>query len=306
MRCISLASLLEISGWPKPGNVHRTRDFKETKFEHFLAGVASLQPSFRLFCGRIQEGTLSTFQDLSYIKLGEFFRDSAECMMNWQKGGNVLLGHILILGPLVASTILCQRSNLKNLTSFSQYLEKVIKTTTVEDTINLYKAIRICNPGGLGKIEKYDLNDPDVLEKLREDKIALLTIFERSQEYDLISHEYAHNFSIILNEGLPYFRKTFKETNNINISTVNTYLYLLSNHNDTLIIRKSGFDAARLVSKKAKEILKYEGIKSNKGLELTKDLDDFLQEREGRMNPGTIADLICGVIFMALVYGLRF
>ncbi len=33
--CINVASLLELAGWPKPGNVHRTQDFQDTKFEHF-------------------------------------------------------------------------------------------------------------------------------------------------------------------------------------------------------------------------------------------------------------------------------
>ncbi|WP_455363487.1 triphosphoribosyl-dephospho-CoA synthase, partial [[Eubacterium] cellulosolvens] len=33
---LQLAVLLEVSAYPKPGNVHRTRDFELTRFEHFL------------------------------------------------------------------------------------------------------------------------------------------------------------------------------------------------------------------------------------------------------------------------------
>lgn len=31
-----IASILEVSGYPKPGNVHRTKDFDDMCFEDFL------------------------------------------------------------------------------------------------------------------------------------------------------------------------------------------------------------------------------------------------------------------------------
>ncbi len=31
-----IASALEVSGYPKPGNVHRTRDFEDMEFEDFI------------------------------------------------------------------------------------------------------------------------------------------------------------------------------------------------------------------------------------------------------------------------------
>ncbi len=306
MRCINLASLLEVSGWPKPGNVHRTKNYKNTTFEHFLAGIASLQPCFYKFCTNISELLKKKERDMGLISLGDFYKDSAKEMMKWQNGGNVLFGHILILSPLVASTMICLHYNKSDFSSFLNYLREVITGATVEDTIKLYEAIRICNPGGLGTIEKYDINDPRAFQQIRQDRITLLTIFKKSRDYDLISSEYATNFDIILKEGLPYYLDSFKKTGDINIATVNTYLKLLSLHPDTLIIRKSGLAAATHVSEKVREILKYDGIISDKGLKLTKKLDKYLQAREGKMNPGTTADLITGVIFMALVSGIRF
>ena len=35
-------------------------------------------------------------------------------------------------------------------------------------------------------------------------------------------------------------------------------------------------------------------------------LDAFLQAKEGQMNPGTTADILAGVIFSALIFGLKF
>ncbi|MEM2538604.1 MAG: triphosphoribosyl-dephospho-CoA synthase, partial [Candidatus Methanomethylicia archaeon] len=43
-----LASILEVSGWPKPGNVHRTRNQIDARYEHFLAGAIALAPSIEL------------------------------------------------------------------------------------------------------------------------------------------------------------------------------------------------------------------------------------------------------------------
>ncbi len=306
IRCSTLASLLEIAGWPKPGNVHRTRDFKDARYEHFLAGVVAMQPCFRTFCERIFKNCSEKDKGLERVKLGNFYKEAAEAMMIWQKGGNVLLGHVLILAPLVASAVLCLKFNERDLFSFRKYLGNVIKSATVEDTINLYEAIHICNPGGLGKVEKYDINDPNVIHQLKEDNITLKGIFEYSKDYDLISREHVTNFKIILEEGLPYFLDIFHETGDINIATVNTYLKLLASHLDTLVIRKSGHEAARMISNEALKILKHEGIMTRKGRILTKKLDKKLQAQNGRMNPGTTADLVSGIIFIALALGIKF
>lgn len=303
MRCINLASLLELAGWPKPGNVHRTKDFEDTLFEHFLSGIAAIQPNFRKFCTKIYDR--SSKENYSFIEMGLFFKEAAEKMMSWQSGGNVLLGHILILAPLSAAGTLCLKYKANRLSDFKCYLNKIIEESTVNDTINLYEAIRLCNPGGLGKINKYDINNEDVLKDLRKDRINLKKIFDLSKDYDLISSEYSTRFNIILNEGLPYLLQMYEDYKNPNIATVNTFLKILSDHPDSLIIRKSGINSAQSVSKLAQNILKDGGISSQKGLELTIELDKKLQEKKGKLNPGTTADLVAGILFCALVFGLR-
>ena len=264
-RCINLASLLELSGWPKPGNVHRTEDFEDTKFEHFLAGITAIQPSFKSLCEKIYHSSYTKDKDYKSIELGLFYKNATKEMIKWQSGGNVLLGHILILSPLAAAATICLKKNLLKFNDFKYNLLKVIDESTVEDTLNLYEAIRFCNPGGLGKVEKYDITNENSIGEIQVDKINLKKIFEFSKEYDLISSEYSTGFSIILTEGLPYFLKKFYQYHNPNIATVNTYLNILSNHPDTLIIRKSGLAAANYVSETAKTILQHGGISSDEG-----------------------------------------
>ncbi len=305
-RSLTLASLLELSGWPKPGNIHRTKNFEVTRFEHFLAGIVAIQPNFREFCVGIYQFSYKFDTDFQFVGLGSFFYKAVRSMLKWQSGGNVLLGHILILAPLAAAATICLKTQMTNFNDFQNYLKKIIDASIVEDTVNLFQAIRLCNPGGLGKIEKYDINDEKSLNEIKADKVTLKEIFTYSKEYDLISFEYSTIFNIILNEGLPYFLKTFILYKDINIATVNTFLYLLSLHPDTLIVRKSGKAFALKVLKSASEILEYGGISSENGLNLTRRLDDELHVHKGKLNPGTTADLISGIIFCALIFGLKF
>ncbi|MFW9772553.1 MAG: triphosphoribosyl-dephospho-CoA synthase [Candidatus Heimdallarchaeota archaeon] len=306
LTCINLASSLEIGGWPKPGNVHRTRNFNKTRYEHFLAGIAAIQPIFRRFCLRIVNKTDPKNNDYAFVELGKFFKRAVKKMMKWQYGGNILFGHILILAPLSASACICKKLKKFSLKDFRTILKNIIRDSTVEDTINLYEAIRICHPGGLGKVAKYDLNANESISEIQQDNINLKKIFEFSKHYDLISSEYASGFNIILNEGLPFFIDRFNNYNDINIAIVDSFLKLLSDHPDTLIIRKSGKDEALLVSQAAFKILQNGGISTKKGLNLAIKLDNQLHKAKGKMNPGTSADLIAGIIFSALIFGLKF
>jgi triphosphoribosyl-dephospho-CoA synthase len=304
LRCINLSSLLELSGWPKPGNVHRTKNFKGTSFEHFLSGISAIQPNLRGLCEKVYTTIENDKQSFSNIELGVFFKEAVIEMMKWQNGGNVILGHILILAPLSSAASICIKLKKRRLIDFESILNKIIEDTTVNDTLHLYEAIKLSNPGGLGQIDKYDVNDPSAYDEIIRDEINLKEIFKKSQEYDLISREYATGFKIVLKEGLPYFIDTFNNFKDINIAIVNTYLKLLSNHLDTLIIRKASKKDALAVSKAASDILSHGGISTKKGLHLSLSLDKDLHHK--KLNPGTTADLLTGVIFWALLSGLNF
>lgn len=66
-RCLQLALLLEVSGHPKPGNIHRTVDFEETRYEHFLASAVAIAPHFRHIA---EQGILASIGKISLGKVG--------------------------------------------------------------------------------------------------------------------------------------------------------------------------------------------------------------------------------------------
>jgi len=303
---INLSSLLEVSGWPKPGNIHRTRNFKDTRFEHFLVSITAVQTHFREFCKNVYKYSINIGEDYSFVKLGYLYREAAKTMMKSQKGGNTIFGHILILAPLAAAAAICLKSEAKKFKNFIFNVKKIIKDATVVDTVNLYQAILLCDVGGLGKVDEYDVYDKDSIKLIKKDKVSLKKIFQNSQDYDLISSEYANDFNIILQEGLPYFLEQFDKSNDINVAIVNAYLKILADYPDTLIIRKSGVEMAQAVSNNAQAIIARGGILTEEGLNLAWKLDTMIQEKEGKANPGTTADIVTGVIFCALLLGLKF
>ena len=158
----------------------------------------------------------------------------------------------------------------------------------------------------MGQVQRYDLYNDNSLQDLKSDNLNLEKIFQLSQDYDLISYEYANGFPIILSEGFTYYMDIFDKTKDINVASVHTFLNILANHPDTLICRKSGLSAAKMVSLTAKEILDEKGLLTPKGREMINKFDIFLQSKKGKFNPGTSADLLTGVIFISLIFGIKF
>ncbi|MFQ6086363.1 MAG: triphosphoribosyl-dephospho-CoA synthase, partial [Candidatus Bathyarchaeia archaeon] len=82
---IQLALLLEVSAYPKPGNVHRTADLTDLSYEQFLAAIVSMSPTFRsaaLRGARCASGELT----IEEIRVGALIKDAVERMMSSQGG----------------------------------------------------------------------------------------------------------------------------------------------------------------------------------------------------------------------------
>jgi triphosphoribosyl-dephospho-CoA synthase len=184
-------------------------------------------------------------------------------------------------------------------------VERVIQGTSQKDAVNVYEAIRIARPGGLAAVSEYDVNNESSREDIIRNNVSLYKIFEMSSAYDGISKELASGMRITFEIGHPTFRKTLEQSQDTNIATVHTYLTILSNEPDSLIIRKSGETAARDVMKRAKEALEAGGLRTGRGRKLIQNMDEELGKRGGKLNPGTTADLTCSSIMVALLEGWR-
>lgn len=305
-RCVVLASLLEVSGYPKPGNVHRTSDAGKTRYEHFLAGSVSIGPAFRRLAENAFRAGLGDIE-MGDIGLGSSILEASKDALSWQKGGNVNLGIILLLAPLsAASGFSLSRGMPENLEKLRTDLGAVIRACGTEDSVAIYQAIRSAVPlKVLGKAEKLDVLDTRSIKAIRKENQTPLSIFSSCKDRDSICSEWTSDFSITFGLGYLTLREAFQTTGDINISIVHTFLRLLSMIPDSLIVRKSGHNAALEVSSMAASVLEKGGMSNPEGKMKIREMDDKLRKSEGALNPGTTADITAASLYLLLFEGWR-
>jgi triphosphoribosyl-dephospho-CoA synthase len=300
--CLELAILLEVSGYPKPGNVHRTADFPETTFEQYLASAVAIAPSFRMAVEqgiKVMDGEI----DVSEVGIGYVIKDGVDRMLGSQGGGNTLLGAIILLAPIAAGAGMIRGSF--SLPRLRENIKKVVEATTPEDAVKVYDAIALVNPGGLNKSKKLDVTDPASKKKILEKGITLFDTFEIASTYDSIASEWVYNYPITFDLGYPYLVKELEETGDINIATVHAFLKILAEVPDTFISRKVGQAKAESISTEAAQILKEGGLTTSLGRNMLHKLDSELRDTAHDLSPGTTADITEGVLALNNLNGYK-
>jgi len=301
-RCLELAILLEVSGYPKPGNVHRTADFPETRFEHFLASAVAIAPSFKRAAEqgiKVSEEKISP----SEVGIGYVIKDGVDRMLGSQSGGNTLLGAIILLAPIAAAAGMT--SNGFSLPKLRENIKVIVESTTPEDAVAVYDAIALVNPGGLNKSKELDVTDPASKKKILKEQVTLLDTFNISSGYDSIASEWTHNYPITFDLGYPYFVKQLKETGDINTATVHAFLKILAEVPDTFISRKVGQAKAESISAEAEQVLNEGGLTTALGRNLLQKLDSKLRDPEHDLSPGTTADITEAVLAINNLNGYK-
>lgn len=302
-RAAQLASILEVSGYPKPGNVHRTSDLDEMTFEQFLASSVAIGPTlleaaekgFRAGKGEI---------DAASIGVGKAIKSAIEETMRWQRDGNTNLGTVILLFPLAAAAGMTLAKEGKiNMKKLRRNLSGVLRSVTFEDALNFYDAILIAKPAGLGKIDWLDVNDKDSKRRIKEELISLYKIMKMSSKWDNVCKEWVTDMQITFEFGHPLMKKLYRKTKNLNKTTVQTFLEILSKYPDTLVQRIHGKKIAEKVSEKARTIIKSGGMLTTKGRKLVARFDRELKEKD--INPGTAADLTASSWMLTILDGLR-
>ena len=300
-RCLELAILYEVSGYPKPGNVHRTADFPETTFEDFLASAVAIAPSFRRAAEqgiRVSEGEIGP----SEVGIGSVIKDAVDRMLRSQSGGNTLLGAIILLAPIAAAAGMTKVFSLPRL---RKKIKVIVESTTPEDAVAVYDAIALVNPGGLNKAAELDVTDPNSKKKILDEGITLLDTFKIASSYDSITSEWVNNYPITFDLGYPYFVKQLKETGDINTATVHAFMKILSEVPDTFISRKVGQSKAESISAEAKKVLNEGGLTTPLGRNLLDKLDSSLRDTKHDLSPGTTADITEAVLALNNLKGYK-
>ena len=303
-KCLELAILLEVSA-NKPGNVNFSVGFHGTRIEHFLASAVATRPSFEKAAERgvaVSEGRLG----VGKVGMGKIIKECAGDISVWQKGGNTLLGTVMLFVPLAvaAGMTRTERNFVFDFGVLRENLRLAVESTTPKDAVHLYEAIDIAKPSGLGEAPDLDVSNPASKSRILQDKVSLYEVFKLAAGYDDICSEWVNNYPITFNLAYPYIMEQLK-SRDLNTSIIHTFLNILSKHPDTFIARKAGVEKAREISFEAFKMLEKGGLETPEGKIAILEFDKRLRESGSRHNPGTTADITAATLALCVLNGYR-
>jgi triphosphoribosyl-dephospho-CoA synthase len=191
---------------------------------------------------------------------------------------NTNLGIALLLAPLAKAAL--AGGPLRDA------LRAVLRGLDVADAVAAYAAIRLAGAGGLDQPVDHDVRD--------EPAIGLREAMAAAADRDSIASEYVTDFAVVFGTGIARDLP-------LRAAIVDVHLRLLAARPDTLIARKRGVEAAERVSAGARAVLAAGGVRNAAALAR---FDASLRGPGNALNPGTTADLVTAVIFVALIEGV--
>jgi triphosphoribosyl-dephospho-CoA synthase len=267
--CTQVACIWEATA-RKPGNVHRYRDFEDTAYTDFLLSAAALAPVLATAPGH---------------SVGATVLEAVQATRRVVRS-NTNLGIILLLAPLAA---------VPPGEELRAGLARILAELDVEDACRVYEAIRLVNPGGLGRVAEQDVS--------AEPTQTLRAVMKRAAERDLVARQYANDFADVFADGAPAVLAGLEATGSLEGAILFAHLQLLARHPDTLIVRKRGPDEAEEARRRAREVLTQAWPRTRAGRAALADFDAWLRAEGHQRNPGATADLLAASLFVLLREG---
>lgn len=265
-QCASLACILEVSA-PKVGNVHRGADFPNLTLNDFLFSALAIGPAME---AAVEHGVGATV--LAAIRATRQLVST-----------NTNLGIVLLLAPLAA---------VRRDEALATGVRKVLAGLTPRDSQLVYDAIRMAEPGGLGKVDDMDVADAAPAD--------LLAAMRAAADRDLVARQYAEDFRQVFEWVVPDLLAACESGLPLPRAIVHVQLQILAREPDSLMIRKAGINTARRASGLAAQILELGDPLEEAYERALGDFDFWLRSDGSRRNPGTTADLITAGLFVLL------
>jgi triphosphoribosyl-dephospho-CoA synthase len=266
-QCATLACLLEVTA-PKVGNVHRGADFPGLTFTDFAVSAVAIAPAM--------ESAVQTGVGRAVLEAITATRQVVTTNTN--------LGMVLLIAPLAAVP------RDERLTTES--VRRVLQALTPDDSRIVYEAIRLAQPGGLGKVEQMDVAG--------EAPADLLAAMRAAAGRDQVAEQFATNFGLVLDRLLPSLLQGRKKGWSLTDAIVYSHLESLAHFGDSLIARKCGQDLSRQVATLASRVCEAGEPGDEAYYAALADFDFWLRADGNRRNPGATADLIAAALFASL------
>jgi triphosphoribosyl-dephospho-CoA synthase len=267
------ASIGQLAQWactlevlaPKAGNVHPQAAFDDMDWRAFVLSASAIRPVFDR-AGKWRVGQLV----LAGVRAT---RAAVSCNTN--------LGILLLLSVLAKAKP----------GSGAAGIRAVLRALTPRDARDVYEAIRLAQPGGLGSSDEADVRGPA--------PESLVAAMRLAAARDDIARQYTNAFAdvravrrdlvLLTGQGHP-----------LNDAIVTAHLRQLARRGDSLIARKLGVAASREAQRRAAAVLAAGFPEGRRGRTALTHLDRWLRQRKNQRNPGASADLIAAGIFQAL------
>ncbi len=270
-QCAALACLLEATA-PKPGNVHRGADFEDVTYPDFVASGIAIAP---------------VMERAAELPLGQTVLAAVQATRA-MTATNTNLGTVLLLGPLAA---------VPRERPVQAGVAEVLGRLSPQDARDVYAAIRLAAPGGLGQVAQSDVNAVDAPDDL-------LAAMRLAVERDLVARQYVENFHHVFACVVPWLAESLAAGMKLDAAIVHVHLRLMNAFPDSLIARKCGAETAARSAAEAAHVLECGPPDGESYQQRLADLDFWLRSDGHRRNPGTTADLIAAGLFVALRDGL--
>ncbi len=131
---------------------------------------------------------------------------------------NTNLGIVLLLTPLAA---------VPRAKSLRHGIGAILANLTVADSCDVYEAIRLAKPGGLGKVAAEDIAAAPTL--------PLRQIMELAADRDLVAHQFVNDFQEVLEFGVPRLLEGANRLGSWENAIIYTHLSFLAKYPDSLI-----------------------------------------------------------------------
>jgi triphosphoribosyl-dephospho-CoA synthase len=266
---VQLACVLEVSA-TKPGNITPAHDSRDTTYADMVRSALALGPVFS------REAVLRR-------TVGELISDGVQATAQVVRT-NTNLGIVLLFAPLARAAVTRRTDE-----PLRAAVERTLAALDVHDATAAFAAIARAHPGGLGQAPEHDVRAPA--------QVSLRQAMEAAAHRDSIAAEYATGYAIVFTTGLPLLKDGLREGMSTLEAIAALDVSLLASRPDSLIARKAGDEAARAVSEGAREV--------RDGTRSLQDFDRWLRHADGRLNPGTTADLVAATLLAAQLTGVR-